>query len=602
MKEKYNPLASPLKWERALELLEQNPNYLKEQRVLFPSHFGDIERLENISKIMKLDEYGAILEISPLSKAIEGLEIYPYEIGLMLLTDAPQKLNRKKIEITSDYSIEKEVLNILRLRRAGAQVILPEQKEENVLNELKPIKIKEELRCPLTKKIMNEPVMLSSGETYEKEAIINWLKEHSIDPVTKEELEDKKFTINKGIQKALHRFLEKNPGLKNSSEYFHSESITKEFLEALKTGNIEQLKRLNSENSWLLEDKTQHNFYFQQVSLDEKSTTVEWFTQTLGSDVLLLNCFQDGGTHYFEEQSNDKSPNELMSLMKILGLSEQEKSRILEQKCNNMKILQQEWETKAHELEQILKNKEQELLGAQKDVIQRKEKYKFKIENLKIKLFFDHAQDNLKQKFKNSLEEVTYLSKIAYERNTFTNEDVTRFLILVSEGNIEEAQKMLEKSPELALAQGDLTDLAKRNFKGITAFQYAVWNLDAPMWTMMQNLKNTLLTPKQAALQYDALKHHRPDITNEHGCHFNFDPLLKAYNDFLAYFGFQRSNNGVVKDINEHWAKAIGGEQTKVPAWYIHAFCEEGLGGAKIGIAKRDKKYLEEFLAPGCGT
>ena len=32
----------------------------------------------------------------------------------------------------------------------------------------------------------------------------------------------------------------------------------------------------------------------------------------------------------------------------------------------------------------------------------------------------------------------------------------------------------------------------------------------------------------------------------------------------------------MIINTEEHWCKVVGGEQRKVPAWYIYAFCEEG--------------------------
>ncbi len=64
--------------------------------------------------------------------------------------------------------------------------------------------------------------------------------------------------------------------------------------------------------------------------------------------------------------------------------------------------------------------------------------------------------------------------------------DLNRFLTLVAEGEQDKAEAMLKINPTLALVPGEITDLSKRTFTGITGFQYAVWALDWHMWTMIR--------------------------------------------------------------------------------------------------------------------
>ena len=56
--------------------------------------------------------------------------------------------------------------------------------------------------------------------------------------------------------------------------------------------------------------------------------------------------------------------------------------------------------------------------------------------------------------------------------------EVEEFLRLVAEGEQDKAEAMLKSNSALALVPGDVTDLSKRSFNGITGFQYAVWALD----------------------------------------------------------------------------------------------------------------------------
>ena len=39
------------------------------------------------------------------------------------------------------------------------------------------------MECPLTKRVMVDPVVAEDGRTYEKAAILNWLEEHTTSPL-----------------------------------------------------------------------------------------------------------------------------------------------------------------------------------------------------------------------------------------------------------------------------------------------------------------------------------------------------------------------------------------------------------------------------------
>jgi len=48
----------------------------------------------------------------------------------------------------------------------------------------------ENLICPITRCIFNEPVTLSDGQTYEKDIIIEWLKINNKSPITNKIIND----------------------------------------------------------------------------------------------------------------------------------------------------------------------------------------------------------------------------------------------------------------------------------------------------------------------------------------------------------------------------------------------------------------------------
>ncbi len=52
--------------------------------------------------------------------------------------------------------------------------------------------------CPITKRIMNDPVILcNSGLSYERSAIEKWIREHNTDPETNAPLTDRRVMPNK---------------------------------------------------------------------------------------------------------------------------------------------------------------------------------------------------------------------------------------------------------------------------------------------------------------------------------------------------------------------------------------------------------------------
>ena len=163
----------------------------------------------------------------------------------------------------------------------------------------------------------------------------------------------------------------------------------------------------------------------------------------------------------------------------------------------------------------------------------------------------------------------------ALVRSTVDPRDVSALLKWVAEGHLEEVEKLLQKNPQLALAQGDVADLT-RTLPSMTAFQYAAWVLDHEMWEIILKY----LDKAQAALQLEALENHRRDITDKYGAHFNFDPLLNEYQTYTDNY-----NSWDLDQCVEQWCKQMGGEQRKVPAWYIYAFCETG---EKVSWAKKD--------------
>jgi len=203
------------------------------------------------------------------------------------------------------------------------------------------------------------------------------------------------------------------------------------------------------------------------------------------------------------------------------------------------------------------------------------------------------------------------------EDKAATLTEVETLLKWVAEGNQDSAEKMLKKAPELAFKPGQVTDLAGRTFKGITAFQYAAWALDHKMWKMtLEHSAKGAKGEQEAASQLQALNEDGVDYTNKQGKetkgshHVTWQPLivaLTAYVDRRELSNLHRTLSGAfpwnmlmsspeqerlsdkvekfvktltlnpsgqkdplyTQDLDELWKKTIAGLRRELPAHII---------------------------------
>jgi len=59
------------------------------------------------------------------------------------------------------------------------------------------------LICPITKDIMDDPVQLANGQSYDRNAIAIWFIDHDTDPLTNERLENKELTTNYALKRII---------------------------------------------------------------------------------------------------------------------------------------------------------------------------------------------------------------------------------------------------------------------------------------------------------------------------------------------------------------------------------------------------------------
>lgn len=64
----------------------------------------------------------------------------------------------------------------------------------------------ETMTCPITQQIMNNPVIGSDGNTYEKDAIIRWLSQKQTSPLTNEPMYENSLKVNPAIQHLVDQY------------------------------------------------------------------------------------------------------------------------------------------------------------------------------------------------------------------------------------------------------------------------------------------------------------------------------------------------------------------------------------------------------------
>jgi hypothetical protein len=78
-------------------------------------------------------------------------------------------------------------------------------------DELDNKKLSENLYCPISSKLMKDPVILiENGQTYDKESIEEWVKNHDTNPLTNEKLTNKQFVTNFTIKKVVEEWITKH--------------------------------------------------------------------------------------------------------------------------------------------------------------------------------------------------------------------------------------------------------------------------------------------------------------------------------------------------------------------------------------------------------
>ena len=65
---------------------------------------------------------------------------------------------------------------------------------------------KDSFICPINQTLMKDPVITPYGTTYERSAILNWLKKHDTDPLTKKKLTKDMLITNYALRSAIEEY------------------------------------------------------------------------------------------------------------------------------------------------------------------------------------------------------------------------------------------------------------------------------------------------------------------------------------------------------------------------------------------------------------
>lgn len=60
--------------------------------------------------------------------------------------------------------------------------------------------------CPITQEIMRDPVVDREGNSYEREAIMQWVSEHGTSPITRSQLTVHDLVTNRALRDAIEEF------------------------------------------------------------------------------------------------------------------------------------------------------------------------------------------------------------------------------------------------------------------------------------------------------------------------------------------------------------------------------------------------------------
>lgn len=176
---------------------------------------------------------------------------------------------------------------------------------------------------------------------------------------------------------------------------------------------------------------------------------------------------------------------------------------------------------------------------------------------------------------------------------------VCKFLHHVVRGEYAVVQSMLKNDMHLILKKGNVTDCSGRTFKSISAFEYALWALDQPMWELMLACmpKNEESTEVLTQLLFQYNKVNTDKVTYRLNGqeiierHFNFEDTLikelKTQDNFLNAPGPKNQ-----EAINLQWNEGVGGAQRLLPMHVVDAYCSNASRQFYNWLTKKNEHWF----------
>ena len=373
------------------------------------------------------------------------------------------------------------------------------------------VNIPEDFLCPITQEMMENPVMAADGHTYEKAAIVRWLETgHRTSPLTGERLKHDTLTDNFALKKTINTFKEKLPQIQRERQ--------------IKIDLDEAVKLREEMVAHYLEKKEQENLGFINELANEKS-------------------------------KNQRLERELAEMKKMMGKfgqleEEKQKNNYLEKQVVSMS-------NEMSEMRKMMEQMQRMMLGQSPNK-----------QNEKELLIEKNPSSNFMPQYQ-AFNESPIIKKspkqIKIESPKVNPKDVQTFLDLVAAGQQPKAEAMLKKNPDLALAYGTITDPAKRTFKDITGFQYAVWALDWHMWQMIRKYM-----PKEAA-QEQAKGFGTGAWVKDHGEHAGW--AIKKVTDAQQMLN-DNWDSWDCDNPGQQWLLQVGGAQLILPIHVLQEYSQ----------------------------
>ena len=158
--------------------------------------FGPSDKKNELNDLKK--------ENAKLRKENQNLKGYTTNLVIDFLKEKKAEIICQSIK--SDYNINitpEQIFQRMFLEMRNSGLFIDKQKYEEIISYYIKERLLNILKCPLTGKILNNPVITPDGRTFEKDAILEKIKKDGKNPLTENELKEKQLIQNILVLKIL---------------------------------------------------------------------------------------------------------------------------------------------------------------------------------------------------------------------------------------------------------------------------------------------------------------------------------------------------------------------------------------------------------------